>query len=411
MPAKLQGADPARRTEAEAYADTVRDQLRAMQRAQAELGQTLMQISDAGLMPLFGYARLGPWLQEIGYLGKGTANTLVKRATALNPHLEGTTMVPARAPLTGAAAVKGLLSDDNIDMILAALAAIPDEHHATAEPQLVKMARSAGPDQVRTLGERILGHVRPDGDPPTDDEPREPQRSCWLRKKQRGGWKLEADVDDAAGAFMNATLDALSQPRTGDDGPDTRDITRRKGDALLDVFDMAMNSPDLPTQAGERVHLTVTIPEQVLKTAMGRACLDLTTEISAWEARIWACDCTVIPATLNADGEVLDLGRAKRLITPGQRRALYLRDRGCAFPGCNRPPRNCQGHHMVHWDHGGPTDLANLVLLCAHHHRVLHRTGWDVHLAPDGLPEFLPPSWLDSRRKPRRNNLHPPLAL
>ena len=409
MPASLQGADPARRVEAETYADTVRDQLRTMQRAQAELGQTLMQIADAGLMPLFGYARLQPFLQEIGYLGKKSANKLVKRAKALNPHREGSSVIPAKAPLTGAAAAEGLLSDDNIDMILEALGAIPEEHHATAEPKLVAMAKNGGPDQVRTVGERILGHVRPDGDPPA--EPGEPERRCFLHKKRKGGWKLEADVDDVAGAFMNATLDAMSQPRTGDDGPDLRDITRRRADALVDVFDMAMNSPDLPTQAGERIHLTVTIPAAVLKSAMGQACLDLTTQISAWEARVWACDCTVLPATLGADGEVLDLGRAKRLITPGQRRALYLRDRGCAFPGCNRPPRNCQGHHIIHWDHGGPTNLANLVLLCAHHHRVLHRTGWDVRLAPDGLPEFLPPSWLDRERKPRRNNLHPPIAL
>ncbi len=367
MPASLQGADPARSAEAAAYADTVREQLRAMQRAQAELGQTLVRIADAGLMGLFGYARLQPWLQEIGYMGKKSANALVKRALALNPHREGSNMVPARAPLTGAAAAEGLLSDDNIDMILQALGAIPDEHHATAEPQLVGMATGAGPDQVREVGERILGHVRPDGDPPADTEHREPQRTCVLQKKRRGGWHLEADVDDVAGAFMNATLDAMSQPRTGDDGPDTRDLTRRKGDALVDVFDLAMNSPELPTQAGERVHLTVTIPAQVLKTAMGQACLDLTTQISAWEARVWACDCTLIPATLGAHGEVLDLGRAKRLITPGQRRALYLRDRGCCFPGCRRPPRHCQGHHIRGWEHGGPTDLANLTLLCAHH--------------------------------------------
>jgi hypothetical protein len=96
---------------------------------------------------------------------------------------------------------------------------------------------------------------------------------------------------------------------------------------------MAMNSPELPTQAGERVHVTVILPFETLRAQMGKATLNLEEQISAWEARLWACDSTVIPCCLRENGEVLDVGRAKRLITPGQRRALYLRDRGCCFPG------------------------------------------------------------------------------
>ena len=412
MPAKTLAPDPADLAVADEFAATVREQLRDVRRAHAELRKTLAAFANSGTVGAHGFSRVQPWLMDIGNMGKSSAKAMLKRARALHPRQDGPTLLPALAPLTGAAAADGLLSDDNIDTIIAALDAIPAEHHDTAEPQLVAMAQHGGPDQVRTVGERILGHVNPDGPKPDDGEPpRDPERSCLLRKKRRGGWKLEADVDDVAGAFMNATIESMSQRRTGEDGPDTRSATQRRADALVEVFDLALNSPDLPTQAGDRVHITVTIRSDVLKSAMGQACLDLTGQISAWEARIWACDCTLIPATLNADGEVLDLGRAKRLITPGQRRALYLRDRGCAFPGCNRPPRNCQGHHIVHWDHGGPTDLANLVLLCAHHHRKIHRTGWDVRMAPDGLPEFIPPNWLDPGRRPRRNNLHPPIAL
>ena len=382
-----------------------------MQRAQAELCATLAMVDNDRLAAAHGFGRISPWLKELTHVSDHQAAALLRRTAAFHPHREGSSIIPALAPLTAEAAAAGELSDAHIDTIIEMLGEIPAAHHDTAEPHLLEMARLGDAAQVRAAGQRILDHLNPDGTPDDDREPPEPERRCWLKKNRKGGWKLEADVDDLAGEFINATLDAMSQPRTGDDGPDLRDLTRRQGDALVDVFDMAMNSPELPTQAGERVHLTVTVPETVLKNAMGQACLQLTEKISAWEARIWACDCTLIPAALNAKGEVLDLGRAKRLITPGQRRALYLRDRGCAFPGCNRPPRNCQGHHIIHWDHGGPTDLGNLVLLCAHHHRVLHRTGWDVRLAPDGLPEFLPPHWKDPRRKPRRNNLHTPIAL
>jgi hypothetical protein len=60
---------------------------------------------------------------------------------------------------------------------------------------------------------------------------------------------------------------------------------------------------------------------------------------------------------LSGPSQVLDLGRERRLITGPLRRALVLRDRGCAFPGCDRPPRWCDAHHITHWANGGPTNL------------------------------------------------------
>ncbi len=395
-----------------AVSGRVLEQLRAMQRAQAELGKTLAEIGDAGAEQLFGYTRLSEWLAETGKLGDKHADTLCTRGIALNPGMELSNPVPALAPLTGAAAAEGLLSDGNIDAIIDAMRKIPSLHHDTAERQLLDLALVAKPRQVRTAATRILAHLCPDGPEPDDGEPpRDPERTCRLHKKRNGDWRLEADVDTMSGEFMDSVIDALSKRRTGDDGPDTRSTAQRRGDALVDVFGMAMNSPELPTQAGERVHVTVTLPFETLRTQMGKATLNLEEQITAWEARLWACDCTVIPCCLSEDGDVLDLGRAKRLITPGQRRALYFRDRGCAFPSCTQPPRNTQGHHIVHWDKGGPTNLANLCLLCEHHHRLVHRAGWDIKLAPDGIPEFLPPAFIDPLRKPRRNNMHPPIAV
>ena len=84
-----------------------------------------------------------------------------------------------------------------------------------------------------------------------------------------------------------------------------------------------------------------------------------------------------------------------------------LRDGGCAFPGCDRPPRWCDGHHIRHWTDGGHTALTNAVLLCGHHHRLIHsNTGWTVHMTRDGRPAFSPPAWLDPTRMPRRNPYH-----
>jgi hypothetical protein len=70
----------------------------------------------------------------------------------------------------------------------------------------------------------------------------------------------------------------------------------------------------------------------------------------------------------------------------------------------NEPLDWCDAHHIISWTADGPTDLSNLALLCGFHHRVVHDdTGWQVRLADDGHPEFLPPAWLDPDRLPRRN--------
>jgi hypothetical protein len=117
-----------------------------------------------------------------------------------------------------------------------------------------------------------------------------------------------------------------------------------------------------------------------------------------------ACDAGIIPAVLDGHGVPLDLGRERRLITGSLRRALVLRDKGCTFPGCDRPPRWCHGHHATHWIDGGDTKLSDNVLICGHHHRFMHHgNGWEIRFAADGHPEYIPPAWLDPDRRAQRN--------
>lgn len=126
--------------------------------------------------------------------------------------------------------------------------------------------------------------------------------------------------------------------------------------------------------------------------------------ISAATVRRIACYAGIQRVIVDPMGAVLDAGRQYRTVTPAQFAALIARDGGCTFPGCTRPASWCIAHHTVHWADGGNTDLDNLVLLCGHHHIVIHHRGWDVTMAPDRLPEFVPPPWIDPDRMPRRNN-------
>jgi hypothetical protein len=112
------------------------------------------------------------------------------------------------------------------------------------------------------------------------------------------------------------------------------------------------------------------------------------TRVSAETSRRLACDASVVEVRHDGDGRILDVGRRTRTIPPAIRRALEVRDRGCRFPGCGL--RFTDAHHVVHWADGGQTKLDNLVLLCRHHHRLLHEEGFRVELNTweGGLPVF-----------------------
>lgn len=101
----------------------------------------------------------------------------------------------------------------------------------------------------------------------------------------------------------------------------------------------------------------------------------------------WLCDSPMADLVVGLSGRVPALGRTARLANRAQRRALIVRDRGFAVPGCDRPPNWCHAHHIVWWEELGETDIDNLVLLCSHHHRRVHSGGLVVNM-DHGVPRF-----------------------
>ncbi|SEC60480.1 protein of unknown function [Amycolatopsis tolypomycina] len=338
--------------DAAALADRIGSLIATMRSAEAELGALLVDIEQRGVMELFGYRSVARLLEHLADVPKPAAERAVKRARLVNPgrNLDGSP-IPALAPGTGAAARAGRLSDPMIDVITDVLTQVPPEHRLSAEANLLTFAEEAGHKQVAALGARILAHLAPDGTAPDDTEPSVPARELFLRRKRTGVWELSGRFDDETGTRASALLDALAERRTGDDGPDFRTTPQRYGDAFSDAVDLALNSPNLPMQAGERAHVMVAVSLKDLKSGVGKATLGDTGTMTAAEARVHACDAMIIPAVLGEKSEPLNLGRLRRLISAGLRRALFLRDRGCAFPGCHRPPRHCQGHHVRHVRH------------------------------------------------------------
>lgn len=103
-----------------------------------------------------------------------------------------------------------------------------------------------------------------------------------------------------------------------------------------------------------------------------------------------AAEAEIIPVVLAAGGEVLTLGRTRRLASPSQTLASAARDGGCSFPGCGRAPELCERHHLVAWVDGELTNLDNLTLLDRYHHHFAER-GWTCELNTDRMPQWRPP--------------------
>ena len=258
----------------------------------------------------------------------------------------------------------------------------------------------------------VVDAADPDGPEPVDEQLQQDRRYLELKQRRDGMWWLHGKLTATTGAQLNAILDPLSGPRWSsiedEDGqttaiPDERPYGQRLHDAFDEVCGRVLKSGDQPVSGGTPASVIVTVPAEDLLAWAGLA---ETTDGSmltsdqllriADEAEIW-------PTIIDRNGVPLALGRTQRLASRGQTMALIARDAGCSFPGCTHPPSWCDRHHIIDWIRGGLTDVDNLTLLCRYHHTHLMQKGWSCRINADGLPEWIPPWWIDRDQRPQIN--------
>jgi len=215
-------------------------------------------------------------------------------------------------------------------------------------------------------------------------------RSLTLQSGEGGMLWLRGVLDPEGGAVLRTALEPLAR-RTGKD--DVRKRDRRLADALVELSHHSLDSGQVPQRASQRTHLQVTTTLETLLQRAGAPAADLefSLPISARTVERMACDCKLTRILLGSDSAVIDVGRSRRVISPAQRRALNVRDKGCRWPGCDRPATWTSGHHLVHWIRGGAGDMPNLVLLCYRHHWMVHEGGWQLIKTDDGQMLAIPP--------------------
>ncbi|RLP93838.1 HNH endonuclease [Micromonospora sp. BL4] len=362
------------------------------------------ELDGRGTAVAQGASSTAIWLRERLRLTVPAARRLVDLAAALDAGTPGV----RRALADGHISVEqARVIGETVSTVHAAAGA---EAADKAIGVLVDWAGQFDPALLRKLSTRILDHVAPEIADATDRAALEAEaqrstrdRHLTLSELRDGRLRLTGNLDAETAGLLRAAIDPLTAPSGPDD---TRTPGQRRHDALADLCRLTLRTTELPEHGGEPAHIVVTTSYDTLLQQLDAGTLDTGLRLTPQTVRRLACDAAILPAVLGGAGQTLDLGRQRRLITGPLRRALVLRDRGCAFPGCDRPPRWCDAHHIHHWADGGPTNLTNAVLLCGHHHRHLHHSDWTVHLNADGHPDFIPPAWLDPTQLPRRNHYH-----
>jgi hypothetical protein len=345
----------------------------------------------------------GVWYRNRHRVGIGGAHRLVRVAKR----------VAAAPDVLGEAVAFGAVNLDQADVVTYALARIPREVGVEIREQaaaaLVELCAELDPDQLKQVGARILSLVAPEVADELDRKAMERDEAQARRERyftlvpDGVGVRLSGRLTPEGAAVVRAAIDPLCTP-TSHDG---RSPEQRRADALVDVCRLALATTDLPENGGDRPQVVVNLDFDILKQELGAGTLDNGDRITPEAARRVACDAGLIPMVLNGHGVPLDVGRTRRLVTGGLRRALMARDRGCCFPGCDRDTRWTDAHHIVPWSHGGPTSLENTLLVCGFHHDQLHEPdGWTVFIDPDGRPTFIPPTRVDPLQRPRRNRYH-----
>lgn len=354
--------------------DALVEVLSLLDRLSAKVSEAVGEFDRSDRWALDGAVSCTAWLRHHAGVSGGAAARLTSTARRLSD-----------LPVTRSAWRDGSLSGEQVRAVVVntteATAPLLAEVEADVVPTLVGLSVR---DTVVVMRRWALYAESLLDQPP----PVEPANSLHLSRTLGDRGELKGSFDAESTGVVEA---ALGLAGTADvEGEPTRSAAERRADALTDVCRFFLDHQSDHLGGRHRPHVNVVIDLEDLESRgqgrfVGGAVLDAAT------IERLLCDASVHRVLRDGRSAVLDYGRATRTIPAPLWSALVLRDLHCRFPGCDRTPSWCEGHHVRHWAQGGETNLANLALLCSRHHHLVHRPGWSVKLLPDATLEVTTP--------------------
>lgn len=323
------------------------------------------------------FAKTDAWEED----GSATAidwirfNCNMASGAAANSVAVGETM--ARMPESSQALTEGEIGFAHLTTIARTADALDERFD---EAPLLQKARENSPGKFY----RICEHYRHAADPKryaAEQAEQVQNRYLKLSTWQDGSLMISGQLDPVGGAMFLTAVKPLARKMGADDD---RSQERRNADAVV----------ELVSGGGSQAQIQVTSSVETLLGLAGApaAEMEFSLPVSSKTIERLACDSSISRILLDSDSLVIDVGRSKRVVSEPGRRALNARDGSCRWPGCDRPAWRSAAHHVIHWIHGGTTDLDNLVLLCHRHHWMVHEGRWQIVRSDDGRMLTVPPT-------------------
>ncbi len=251
---------------------------------------------------------------------------------------------------------------------------------ARSEPRLLLHARAGDLRSLRTAIAHFRNFALADGTNPGE------QDGLYISPTFGGRTILNGEFDSAAAEIISTTVHAYRDPPSEGD---TRTTAQRNAAAIVQACEVAL--AHLHDVGKDAAQVSVIVDWKTLtEGAPGRMDGEFTGPLHPQDVERLLCDASISRIVTGPDCLPINLGRARRVPSAAQRRALVARDHGCRFPGCNRPAGWCQAHHKKPWIEGGLTNVEDLILLCDYHHHVIHRPGWKLTFEANVLTIYRP---------------------
>jgi hypothetical protein len=369
------------------------------------------EVTNRGLAGSRAYASPAALARDVLNVAPGEAKARVDAAAVLGARqFPGGPVLPPQFPTTAAAVAEGAISARHAAVITRAVGELPDEVvdelGGWVEQHLLEHAGSLDPVQLARYARGLVDRLDQDGQYQELDY-QQRRRELRIFDRPDGSCRIEGSCTAEAAEHLRVFFDACAKPVRGPDGsPDPRSAGQRRHDALLELVQMAMRTDQLPNAGGMTATIVLTMDAEAFATGVGTATTGHGYAVPADVAKRWAePEARMIAVLLRDAKRVEAYSSTQRCFSEQQRLVLTARDKGCTFPGCDRPPGWTQAHHVIEYAAGGQTRVDNGTLLCGHHHRSFEAAGWAVHIR-DGSAWWTPPRWIDADRTPIRNTVH-----
>ena len=363
-------------------------------RLDARISDAVATNDRAGLWELDGATSMTAWLVDRATMPRPRAAATTSRAGKL-----------AHLPLSAGAWRDGVLSTGQVEAIASNLDAdtlgLFADHEAALVPTLADLPVSDVATAMRAWSDCATAH--------RDPKPEAPH-SLHLSRTLAGRWRLDANLGAETGELLATALRIAQAPDAGHEP--ARSAATHRADALGVVCRFFLDHQRTRSAGRHRPHVNLVLDIDRYRALAGAGATTVDgTGLDRTTVERLLCDAALHRVVTQGRSAILDYGRATRTIPAPPFNALVICDQRCRFPGCDRPVAWCEGHHVRPWLHGGPTQLANLVLLCSRHHHLLHRPHLNAKLLPDATLEVIDPQGRVRSTTPPNPDRAPPLPL